>query len=150
MRGMQSVEQEAITFPSSINTATAKGSVEIWLLQVSLPIGLGGSYPAVSHTGCQGHCWEVSPSADFTLAAWSANSSWTKRILGSSRFLRRQEPMHWQRICPALKPKDLRSAPTSTCPSPLPPQVEQRMFEAVHDVTARGISCFAASPRHEW
>ena len=24
------------------------------------------------------------------------------------------------------------------------------MFEAVHDVTARGIECFPASPRHEW
>ncbi|KAF5843854.1 dynein heavy chain, N-terminal region 2-domain-containing protein [Dunaliella salina] len=29
-------------------------------------------------------------------------------------------------------------------------EVEARMFEAVHDVTARGIQSFPAFPRHEW
>ena len=29
-------------------------------------------------------------------------------------------------------------------------QVEARMFEAVHDVTARGIENFPSKPRHEW
>ncbi|KAJ9530913.1 hypothetical protein QJQ45_028793, partial [Haematococcus lacustris] len=29
-------------------------------------------------------------------------------------------------------------------------QVEERMFEAVHEVTAQGIAAFPARPRHEW
>ncbi len=29
-------------------------------------------------------------------------------------------------------------------------EVEERMFEAIHDVTARGIVDYAQRPRHEW
>jgi hypothetical protein len=29
-------------------------------------------------------------------------------------------------------------------------QVEARMFEAVHDMTARGLLDFPTKPRHEW
>jgi dynein heavy chain, axonemal len=29
-------------------------------------------------------------------------------------------------------------------------EVENRMYEAIHDVTARGIQDYAKRPRHEW